>query len=58
MVAQQVQREGVSTVVDLIGNTPLLRLRSFERDCPGVELYAKAEWQNPGGSVKDRPAAA
>jgi cysteine synthase B len=41
----------------LIGNTPLLRLRRFERDAPGVELYAKAEWQNPGGSVKDRPAA-
>ena len=48
---------GVSTVVDLVGNTPLLRLRRFERLCPGVELYAKAEWHNPGGSVKDRPAA-
>ena len=34
-----------------------MRLRTFERDCPGVEVYAKAEWQNPGGSVKDRPAA-
>ena len=54
---QQVQQEGVSTVVALIGNTPLLRLRHFERLCPGVELYAKAEWRNPGGSVKDRPAA-
>src|SRR5690348_845148 len=31
-------------------------LRRIERDLPGVELYAKAEWQNPGGSVKDRPA--
>jgi cysteine synthase B len=46
-----------ASLLDLIGNTPLLRLGRIERDCPGVELYAKAEWQNPGGSVKDRPAA-
>src|SRR5881409_3040739 len=46
-----------SSVVDLIGRTPLIRLRRFERETPGVELYAKAEWQNPGGSVKDRAAA-
>ncbi|MGE3178130.1 MAG: PLP-dependent cysteine synthase family protein [Vicinamibacterales bacterium] len=45
------------SVVDLIGRTPLVRLRHFERETPGVELYAKAEWQNPGGSVKDRAAA-
>ena len=32
-------------------------MRQFERDLGGVELYAKAEWLNPGGSVKDRPAA-
>jgi cysteine synthase B len=44
------------SIVDLIGNTPLIRLRKIERDLPGVELYAKAEWKNPGGSVKDRPA--
>jgi cysteine synthase B len=44
------------SLVELIGNTPLLRLRAIERDTPGVELYAKAEWQNPGGSVKDRAA--
>ena len=47
----------VGSVVDLIGNTPLLRLSSFERGLRHVELYAKAEWRNPGGSVKDRPAA-
>ena len=42
----------------MIGRTPLVRLRKFEREVPaGVELYAKAEWQNPGGSVKDRAAA-
>src|SRR5919206_3573254 len=50
-------RAAGSSVVDLIGRTPLVRLRRFERETPGVELYAKAEWQNPGGSVKDRAAA-
>lgn len=45
------------SVIELIGNTPLIRLRCFEKEAPGVELYAKAEWQNPGGSVKDRAAA-
>jgi S-sulfo-L-cysteine synthase (O-acetyl-L-serine-dependent) len=42
---------------ELVGNTPLLRLRRFEAETPGVELYAKAEWQNPSGSVKARAAA-
>jgi S-sulfo-L-cysteine synthase (O-acetyl-L-serine-dependent) len=46
-----------SSVLDMIGRTPLVRLNKFERETPGVELYAKAEWQNPGGSVKDRAAA-
>ncbi|HEU4893741.1 MAG TPA: cysteine synthase family protein [Vicinamibacterales bacterium] len=44
-------------MIDLIGGTPLVRLRMFGVDTPGVELYAKAEFQNPGGSVKDRAAA-
>ncbi len=56
-MSPEVQQEISTSVVDLIGHTPLLRLRKFERDCPGVKVYAKAEWQNPGGSVKDRPAA-
>jgi cysteine synthase B len=48
---------GISpSIVDLVGDTPLIRLRRIEKDLPGVELYAKAEWKNPGGSVKDRPA--
>jgi cysteine synthase B len=47
---------GIS-ILDLIGRTPLIRLRQMEKACPGVEIYAKAEWQNPGGSVKDRAAA-
>jgi len=46
-----------SSLLALIGNTPLLRLTGFEAEIgPGVEIYAKAEWQNPGGSVKDRAA--
>src|SRR5438067_160762 len=50
-------RSAGSSIVDLIGRTPLVRLRKFERETPNVELYAKCEWQNPGGSVKDRAAA-
>lgn len=42
-----------------IGNTPLIRLRNVTRDLPaGVEVFAKAEQLNPGGSVKDRAALA
>ncbi len=44
-------------LTDLIGNTPLLRLRSLEPHA-GIEVYGKAEWFNPGGSVKDRAALA
>src|SRR6187551_2299611 len=51
------QSPSVSSVIDLIGNTPLVRLINFEAGLRNVELYAKAEWRNPGGSVKDRPAA-
>jgi cysteine synthase B len=46
-----------SSVIGLVGRTPMVRLLKFERETPGVEIYAKAEWQNPGGSVKDRAAA-
>jgi cysteine synthase B len=55
--ASIVDRTHGSSVLDMIGRTPLVRLHQFERETPGVELYAKAEWQNPGGSVKDRAAA-
>ena len=47
-----------SAVLDLIGRTPLLRLDRFLPQNPAVEIYAKAEFLNPGGSVKDRAAAA
>lgn len=40
----------------MIGNTPLLRLATLTADMPGIEIHAKAEYFNPGGSVKDRPA--
>jgi cysteine synthase B len=43
-------------ITKLIGNTPLLRIRMFEPEFPRVDVYAKAEWFNPGGSVKDRAA--
>jgi cysteine synthase B len=43
-------------VLSLIGNTPLLCLKKIGRELPEVEIFAKAEWANPGGSVKDRPA--
>ena len=45
-----------SQPVDLVGNTPLLELASVSRAVPGVTILGKAEWYNPGGSVKDRPA--
>jgi len=43
--------------LDRIGNTPLLRFARITRDLPGAEILGKAEWLNPGGSVKDRAAA-
>jgi len=44
------------SVLERIGNTPLLSLRRVGAEFPNIEFYAKAEWCNPGGSVKDRPA--
>src|ERR1700712_117934 len=43
-------------VIGNIGDTPLLRLSRVTAGLPGIEIYAKAEYFNPGGSVKDRPA--
>ncbi|HEY7353877.1 MAG TPA: cysteine synthase family protein [Terriglobales bacterium] len=42
--------------LERIGNTPLLRLERLAREFPNVQLLGKAEWYNPGGSVKDRAA--
>jgi S-sulfo-L-cysteine synthase (O-acetyl-L-serine-dependent) len=46
------------TLLDRIGNTPLLRLERLAAHLPGIQILGKAEWTNPGGSVKDRPASA
>ena len=45
------------TTLDRVGNTPLLRFDHITRDLRGVTLLGKAEWFNPGGSVKDRAAS-
>src|SRR6202140_4371547 len=51
-----IPRPGQS-LLDRIGNTPLLRFDQLTAHLPGVTLLGKAEWHNPGGSVKDRAAA-
>jgi len=49
--------DGATGLLARVGNTPLVRLRSVTADLPaGVEVWAKLEGLNPGGSVKDRPA--
>ncbi len=49
-------RAPVASLADLVGQTPLVRLRRIGAELPGVRIYAKCEFMNPGGSVKDRPA--
>ena len=45
------------SILEAVGNTPLIRLNNISKELSGdVEIFAKAEWFNPGGSVKDRPA--
>ena len=46
----------LSSVLDAVGNTPLLKLERIAPQAPDVEIYLKLEFANPGGSVKDRPA--
>lgn len=46
-----------TNILDRIGNTPLLRLETLTRDFRHVQILGKAEWYNPGGSIKDRTAA-
>jgi len=46
----------IESIVDAVGNTPLVHLRNIGREVPDVKLYLKLEYCNPGGSVKDRPA--
>src|SRR5437764_5491945 len=54
-VASSRSKLGQSSL-DRIGNTPLLRLERIARELPNIQLLGKAEWYNPGGSVKDRAA--
>lgn len=46
-----------TSLLDRIGNTPLIRLERVAAHLPGIEILGKAEWANPGGSVKDRAAS-
>ena len=46
-----------TVLLDRIGNTPLVRLDRLTAHLPGVQIVGKAEWMNPGGSVKDRAAS-
>jgi cysteine synthase B len=46
-----------STIIERIGNTPLVRLDQLTEHLPGIQIVGKAEWYNPGGSVKDRAAS-
>src|SRR6201993_1350126 len=47
-----------TTLLDRIGNTPLVRMERIAAHLPGIQILGKAEWANPGGSVKDRAASA
>jgi cysteine synthase B len=47
-----------ASILQLIGNTPMLSFRRLGAEVAPAEVYAKAEWYNPGGSVKDRAALA
>jgi cysteine synthase B len=53
----RVARNDGGEVLNQIGSTPLIPLKRIGQEAPGVALFAKAEWFNPGGSVKDRAAA-
>jgi len=55
--ADQALRPAGEALLERIGNTPLLPLDALTRDLSTVQLLGKAEWYNPGGSVKDRTAA-
>src|ERR1700683_1201200 len=52
----EVRSSEATSLLDQIGNTPLLKLERVAQDLPGIEIFAKAEFLNPGGSVKDRAA--
>lgn len=55
-IVPPVSRLVSTNLLQLIGHTPLIRMERIAHDLPGVEIYGKAEFFNPGGSVKDRAA--
>lgn len=55
MNSRLVRARRFGSLIEGVGNTPLLRLQSVARTAPSVEVYVKLEFMNPGGSVKDRP---
>jgi cysteine synthase B len=52
----RINKQVGKNVTELVGNTPLLEMPAIGAETPGVRILGKAEWRNPGGSVKDRPA--
>jgi cysteine synthase B len=55
-VPESIPRAQTHSVLDLIGNTPLVSFKQIAQEVSPVKVFAKAEWMNPGGSVKDRAA--
>ena len=51
---RRLKRDRLNSLLSSIGNTPLIQIRRMTRHLKGAEIFAKAEWLNPGGSVKDR----
>lgn len=51
---RDLRRKNPNSLLTFIGNTPLIKIRQMTRHLKGVQIFAKAEWLNPGGSVKDR----
>ncbi len=54
IIQRDVRRTIPFSLLSSIGNTPLIQIRQMARHLPGVQIFAKGEWLNPGGSVKDR----
>src|SRR4030042_2576726 len=54
ILQRDVRRTGPVSLLSSIGNTPLIQIRQMTRHLTGVQIFAKGEWLNPGGSVKDR----
>lgn len=52
----RINSRAAKSVTELVGNTPLIGFPAISAEVPGVRILGKAEWHNPGGSVKDRPA--